>query len=68
MTLGRDLEPYLPRILPGLITIVERIVERHVKHSMIENILTEEKGKESKINTYETEEAESALAMLNIFI
>ena len=64
---GRDLESYLPRVLPSLFIVVEKIVEKNIKNATIENIMTEG-GDESKINTFETEEAESAIAMLNIFI
>lgn len=67
---GKDLSPYLPKILPDLFKIVENLVEGSIKTSNLDHLIDpdDDKGGEIKINTYETEETEVAIAMLNVFI
>lgn len=65
---GKDIAPYLPKIIPDLFAIVESLVESHIKTSNLDHLIDPEDDKEIKINTYETEETEVAIAMLNVFI
>lgn len=66
---GKDIGPYLPRILPGLFKLVEQIVETRIKASPFDTLVDPAEGKdEVKINTFETEETDIAIAMLNVFI
>lgn len=52
---GKDIAPYLPKILPDLFTIVETLVEASIKTSNLDNLIDPEDDKDVKINTYETE-------------
>ena len=50
---GKDLAPFLPRILPDLFNIVEGLVEASIKTSNLDNLIDPEDDKgEIKINTY----------------
>lgn len=66
---GKDLGAYLDRILPGLFVLVENVIKEEIALVNGEVSKEEEEGnKDKNINTYETEEAEVAISMLNIFI
>lgn len=62
--------PYLPRILPNLLQIVENLMKSRVKTSTLESIEDATQGRDGteKINTFETEEADAAITMLKVFI
>lgn len=49
---------YLPRIIPSLFTLIAQVITKDNKV----------KDESTKINTYETEEADVAIAMLDVFI
>lgn len=70
---GKELGGYLDRILPGLFALVENVIKEEI--AMVNGEMEkpeeedgEEAGKDKNINTYETEEAEVAISMLNVFI
>lgn len=70
LVLGKDLAVYLPMILPSLFKLVEAVISTHLALNSFDINKpdeAEELTKES-INTYETEEAEVAISMLNVFI
>lgn len=70
LVLGKELVPYLPHIIPSLFKLVTNVVETHIKLNSYDIEApdnAEEIAKES-INTYETEEAEIAISMLNVFV
>lgn len=54
---GKDMAPYLPRILPHLLNIVETLIKERVK-TLNDKFLDEDTkalDETEKINTYETE-------------
>lgn len=67
---GKELGSYLDRILPSLFALVENVINTELK--MVANPVVDEDKKEEdaadNINTFETEEAEVAISMLNVFI
>ena len=67
---GKDLASYLDKILPSLFVLVEKVIQEEI--AMVNGALEkdeDDKEKDDKnINTYETEEAEVAISMLNVFI
>jgi hypothetical protein len=54
------LVPYLPRIIPSLFNLVGQVTKGTAS--------TEEGDSEAKYHTYEAEEAEVAISMLDVFI
>ena len=70
---GRELEGYLNRVLPSLFNLVKNVINNELQLVSNPDMVptTEKEDKEKKgtgISTYETEEAEVAIAMLNVFI
>ncbi len=66
---GKDLGIYLDRILPGLFALVEKVIQEEI--AMVNGEVEkedDENNKDKNINTFETEEAEVAISMLNVFI
>jgi hypothetical protein len=62
---GRELGTHLEHILPGLFQLVENVVREEIE--LIGDDLKEEED-DQNINTHDTEEAEVAISMLNVFI
>jgi hypothetical protein len=70
LVFGKELAAYLPMILPSLFKLVDNVIKTHLalnSFDLDKPDEAEELTKES-INTYETEEAEVAISMLNVFI
>lgn len=69
---GQELGGYLNRILPSLFALVQNVINNELNLVQNPGTKEEEDQKESKvgdsINTFETEEAEVAISMLNVFI
>jgi hypothetical protein len=70
---GKELGTYLDRILPSLFALVENVINNELK--MVSSpVTTGDEKKEDETadnfgtNTFETEEAEVAISMLNVFI
>ena len=63
---GKELGSHLEHILPGLFLLVENVVREEIE--LIGEDLKEEEDDGQNINTHDTEEAEVAISMLNVFI
>lgn len=70
LVLGQEIVPYLPNILPSLFNLVKVVIDTHIKLNSFDIDKPDEVDEITKesINTYETEEAEIAISMLNVFV
>lgn len=64
---GRELGAYLENILPGLFVLVENVIREEI-NLLNDDKVDEKEGDDQNINTHDTEEAEVAISMLNVFI
>lgn len=68
---GKELAGSLDQILPSLFALVESVISTELKIVNASETKPEEEEKKEEvqnINTFETEEAEVAISMLNVFI
>jgi hypothetical protein len=70
LVLGQEIVTYLPAILPSLFQLVQNVIDTHIKLNSFDIDKPDEADEIAKesINTYETEEAEIAISMLNVFV
>lgn len=66
---GRELGVYLDNILPSLFVLVENVIKEEINQINDDaKDIPKEGETEQNINTHDTEEAEVAISMLNVFI
>jgi importin-5 len=65
---GRELGSHLSNILPGLFVLVENVIREEILSLNDDEKEVPKEGDDQNINTHDTEEAEVAISMLNVFI